>query len=211
MKSILFLSLVAMAPMVELPQEKPTSPGSSRYPDLVERWNAAQVRSEWVGKVSRTVRKAKAQEWRYEPIAKACGMPVEVLAALHNLESGGRFDRHAHEGSSLRQRTRWIPKGRPVEGAPPFTFHESAVDAYRNLKQSDKVDWGDLGAWLYWCEGFNGYGYRKYRNINSPYIDSGLLSYSKGKYVADGKYDPQSVSKQVGVIAFVKHWRGELF
>ncbi|MEB3117756.1 MAG: hypothetical protein VKL01_05270, partial [Limnothrix sp.] len=52
---------------------------------------------------------------------------------------------------------------------------------------------------------FNGFGYRLYRpTVLTPYLWSGSNHYQAGKYVADGKFDPQAVSEQVGVAVLWK-------
>lgn len=136
----------------------------------------------------------------YKKISKATGgIPWEFIAVIHHLECGGNFSKHLHNGDSLKRKTVRVPAGRPLKGNGPFTFFESAVDAL-TMKGFDKiVDWS-TERMVYELERYNGFGYRTYRNINSPYLWSGTNHYSKGKYVADGKYDSQAVSKQTGAV-----------
>ncbi|RDJ05085.1 hypothetical protein [Rhizobium grahamii] len=42
------------------------------------------------------------------------------------------------------------------------------------------------------------------RGIPSPYLWSGSQLYKKGKYVADRKFDPEAVSKQVGAAVLLR-------
>ena len=46
-------------------------------------------------------------------------------------------------------------------------------------------------------------GYKK-KGVPNPYLWSFTTEYIKGKYVADGRYDPNAVSKQPGVAAIMK-------
>lgn len=137
----------------------------------------------------------------YEEIERSSGVPWRIIAAIHNMECSLNFERHLHNGDKLTARTVRVPAGRPIAGKPPFSFHDSAVDALA-MKFTGWTDWS-IPAVLYKLEGFNGYGYRK-KGVNSPYLWSGSQHYAKGKYVSDGKYDPNAVSKQIGVALILK-------
>ena len=68
----------------------------------------------------------------------------------------------------------------------------------------NKVNWSECDDSLYNIEKYNGLGYLKYRPINSPYLWSGTNHYTKGKYVADGKYSSTAIDKQLGTCAILK-------
>jgi lysozyme family protein len=135
----------------------------------------------------------------YERIEEMTGVPWWWVAAIHQLESSGDFTRHLHNGDSLRRRTVRVPAGRPVAGEPPFDWVASAVDALtmpgKRLHQVS--DWSIPHA-LWLLESFNGFGYRLYRHMPSPYLWAGTNHYMRGKYVADGKWSSTAVSKQAG-------------
>ena len=63
-------------------------------------------------------------------------------------------------------------------------------------------DWSPGGT-LTLLEQYNGLGYFR-MNRPSPYIWSGTDQYVSGKYVADGKYDPNAIDKQPGCAALLK-------
>ena len=69
-----------------------------------------------------------ANKARYEAAAGTVGAPWYFVAAIHKMESSLRMDRHLHNGDSLMRRTTHVPPGRPVEGDPPITWEESALD-----------------------------------------------------------------------------------
>ncbi|MCX5921316.1 MAG: hypothetical protein NTW61_08385 [Candidatus Melainabacteria bacterium] len=48
------------------------------------------------------------------------------------------------------------------------------------------------------AELYNGTGYED-KGVPSPYVLAGTSAYQKGKYVADGQYDPNHVDEQLGV------------
>lgn len=130
-------------------------------------------------------------------------VPAPIIAVVNYLENGGRFDRHPHNGDALSARTHQVPAGRPKEGNPPFTWLESAIDCFKTLKKMNEFPWGeDYGKDLDKLESFNGLGYKN-KNMVSPYIWSGCQHYLRGKYVADGKFDPNAVSKQLGAWALL--------
>jgi lysozyme family protein len=168
------------------------------------RWSRAEIKALRAREIDRIVDRIAANRARYEAVARETGVPWHVIAALHNMEASGSFAKHLHEGSSLSGRTRWEPKGRPVNGRPPFKWEDSAQDALR-FDRLDEVAWRKLEAALWACERYNGTGYAKYHpQTPTPYLWSGTTLYSRGKYVADGKWDPMAVSGQIGVAAIWK-------
>jgi lysozyme family protein len=64
------------------------------------------------------------------------------------------------------------------------------------------TDWS-VPHMLYLLEGYNGFGYRR-RGLPTPYLWSFSNNYEKGKFVADGHYDPEAVSKQCGAALMLK-------
>lgn len=169
-----------------------------------KRWVAANIRKEKRHAVERIVTKINQNRARYEAVARKSGVPWYAIAGLHNMESSLSFKKHLHEGSPLTKRTRYIPKGRPKTGSPPFTWEESALDALKYDKMGS-VAWDQLDDALRRVELYNGAGYLKYhKNVPSPYLWSFTTIYTRGKYVADGKWSSTAVSKQCGVAAIWK-------
>lgn len=144
-----------------------------------------------------------ANKPRYLEIERAMGIPWIMAASLHMRESSLNFARHMHNGDPLTGYTKLVPKGRPKVGhGPPFSFEESAADAFK-LKGFDKLK----GLWtvelmLFSEEAFNGWGYL--RKTNSPYIWSWTNHYTGGKYIRDHVYDPNHWDSQPGCAALMK-------
>ena len=69
--------------------------------------------------IGQVVRRLAANRPRYEKVAKALKMPWYVVAVIHNMEAGGDFKRHLHNGDPLSARTTHVPAGRPKTGKPP--------------------------------------------------------------------------------------------
>lgn len=170
-------------------------------------WAAMEIRSSKAGDIETTAQKIIAKKTRYQAVASATNVPWFLIGAIHAMECGLAFDRHLHCGDPLTARTYHVPKGRPP--APPadgkrYTWTESAIDAL-TMKSLDKI-----GAWpieriCYELERYNGWGYRLYHSaVLSPYLWSGTNHYSRGKYVADGKWSSSAVSAQSGAMAIIK-------
>lgn len=142
---------------------------------------------------------------RYKQVETSTGVPWYVVAIIHNLESSGRFTRHLHNGDPLSARTKHVPRGRPRQGEPPFSWADSAADAL-TLQRLDTWDDWSVGGIGFVLERYNGWGYRnKHPHVKSPYLWSFSNVYSAGKYVRDGKFDPNAVSAQSGGMVLLKH------
>ena len=140
---------------------------------------------------------------RYERLGKRLGIPWAFIAATHGLEASFNFRAHFHNGDfPLSRRTRQVPAGRPPNWLPPSDWESSAADALRLLGFTGQSDWS-LPRTLYRLEAYNGFGYRRAGRA-SPYLWSFSSLYSRGKFVADGKFDPKARSKQCGAAVMLK-------
>ncbi|CAI2768367.1 hypothetical protein [Flavobacterium collinsii] len=148
------------------------------------------------------VAKIVSNKTRYQSVGNPLNIPWYVISIIHCMEGSLRFDTHLHNGDPLTKRTVHIPAGLPKAGNPPFTWEFSANDALIYDKLNSWTDWSISGI-LYRLELFNGLGYYK-QGINSPYLWSYSNHYIKGKYVQDGKYDPNAVSKQCGAAVLLR-------
>lgn len=161
------------------------------------------IKPEHAAEVRGVVDAICANRARYQKVVELVpGVPWWAVGVLHSMECGLNFRQHLHNGDPLSARTVQVPRGRPLRGKPPFTWEESAVDALV-CDGLDKVkDWSP-GAALVVFENYNGTGYRR-RGVPSPYLWSYTDVYRCGKYVADGRYDAQAVSRQCGCAALMK-------
>jgi lysozyme family protein len=130
------------------------------------------------------------------------GIPWMFIGVIHGMECGFNFAGHLHNGDSLQGRTVRVPAGRPPAGSPPFTWRQSAVDAMTMKRFHEVGDWS-APHMLYLLEKYNGFGYRM-RRLPTPYLWSFSNLYEKGKFVQDGRYDPEAVSKQCGAALMLK-------
>lgn len=152
--------------------------------------------------IDKLVEKMASNKARYQAVGDPLNIPWYVIAIIHCMEASLRFDTHLHNGDPLTKRTVQVPAGRPKTGNPPFTWEFSANDALVFDKLNLWTNW-EIAGILYKLELFNGLGYYR-QGINSPYLWSYSNHYTKGKYVKDGKYDPNAVSKQCGAAVLLR-------
>ena len=141
-------------------------------------------------------KRLRANKNRYSDISVRTGVPWEVIAVIHEREAGydPGFTRNIANGEPWNRETRLIPRGR----GPFSSFEEAALDALVNCAPyaARNKDWS-AGGTLTLLEKYNGLGYAN-KGLPSPYIWSGTDQYERGKYVADGVFDPNVVDKQLG-------------
>jgi lysozyme family protein len=141
-----------------------------------------------------------ADRARYEPVAKATGVPWFWIAIVHNRESNRDFRGVLHNGQKIigtGKKTTLVPKGR----GPFATWEDAAIDALK-LRKLEQVDNWTIPRMLYEFEGYNGWGY--FGKINSPYVWAATNHQQPGKYVADHKFDPKHWDNQLGAAAILK-------
>jgi len=170
----------------------------SKYETLFQQ---CKLNDDKVTLVNDIVDRILAKEEKYRLAQNKSGVPWAVIAAIHSLEASLNFNTHLHNGDPLSQKTTHVPKGRPP-GNPPFTWEASAADALQNNGVTIWQEWTIPGA-LFVLERYNGAGYNKKR-LNSPYLWSFSNQYTKGKFVEDGKFDANAVSKQCGAALLLK-------
>jgi len=178
---------------------------SAYGPTYEKRWLAAKIDTGRETDVGRVVETLLANKARYDAVVAGTNVPWWMIGVTHYRESDCSFTRHPHNGDRLSARTVQVPAGRPAAGNPPFTWEESARDCYLILKRWQDVKRWDVRTSLGYLEAFNGFGYADYHpNDPSPYLWAATnQSDETGKYVADGRYDPNAPEKQLGVIALM--------
>ncbi len=140
---------------------------------------------------------------RYERVAEATQVPWQFIGLVHGLEASYNFRAHLHNGDfPLSQRKRQVPAGRPLVWLPPDDWASSAKDALRLMGYTNQSDWS-TERMLYRLEAYNGFGYRKV-GVPTPYLWSFSNHYDRGKFVADGKWNPKAMSHQCGAATILK-------
>ena len=178
-----------------------TSALRAEYQDLFDTCKVAENHEAEVGRI---VGRIEANRSRYETVGVPLGIPWHVVAVIHNMEASLAFTTHLHNGDPLTARTVHVPKGRPPQGDPPFPWEVSAADALRFDEFDQWTDW-TLPGTLYKLEGYNGWGYRRnHPAVFTPYLWSYSNHYTRGKYIADGKWSDTAVSQQCGAAVILR-------
>lgn len=164
----------------------------------LRRWAAAKMtRSTLAGTVAKRLVDAKA---RYKAVEARTGVPWYVVAVIHQRESSQSWTRSLAQGDPWNRKSVNVPRGR----GPFKSWEEAADDALVNCHPflARRKDWS-LGGTLVALEAYNGVGYAN-KGVPSPYLWAGTDQYRAGKYVSDGKYDPNHVDQQLGCVAMLR-------
>lgn len=144
---------------------------------------------------------------KYLEIEKLTGVPSELICALHYREMSLSWNGCLHNGEKILgtgKKTSLVPKGR----GPFDTFEQAAIDALFLKKNLFPKEW-NLATCCEFAERYNGLGYRskigdKGEVELSPYCFAGTNAHDEtGKFVRDGKYDPNAKEAQLGVAAIL--------
>jgi len=165
------------------------------------RWKSMRVNASKINIIDSVARRLLATKERVMDVALQTGVPWPVILVIKERESGAdpKFLRNIAQGDPWTMVSRHVPSGR----GPFNSWDEAAVDALVNCapRAARWKDWSPGGTMCI-LEQYNGLGYYR-RGIPSPYIWSFTDQYRKGKYVADGKFDPNAVDQQIGCAALL--------
>ena len=142
---------------------------------------------------------AASAKVRYQNVSTKTKVPWFVIAVIHEREASQSWKANLAQGDPWNKVSIHVPKGR----GPSKSWEEAAVDALTNYDPHAAAwkDWTAGGA-LTLLEEYNGLGYAA-RGVPSPYVWASTDQYRKGKYVADGHYDPNAVDHQLGCAALL--------
>lgn len=174
-------------------------------PEYTKNYNEAEIDPERLWEVEAVAKKVLANKDKYLVASKATGVPWDVIACLHYRESSVNFKCVLHNGERILgtgKKTKLVPAGR----GPFLTWESAAIDALMLKKYLFPKVW-TIETELKFIEAFNGFGYKK-RGELSPYVWAATTKHDEtGKYVADGKYDPNAKEKQLGAVSILKFLR----
>lgn len=166
------------------------------------RWQACQINPNKLSQFKAVAARLSAPEAksRYQAVSKITGVPWWFIAVIHEREADQSWSANLAQGDPWNRRSTHVPKGR----GPFKSWEDAAVDALTNCAPyaARNKDWS-IGAALALLEEYNGLGYYK-RGRPSPYLWAGTNQYVKGKYVADGQYNPNAVDQQLGCAGILK-------
>jgi len=165
-----------------------------------DRWNNCHVPAEKGPAFEAVANRILKNKTIYQEIEKSTGVPWWFIGIVHYRESNLDLSTNLAQGDPWNKKSVHVPAGR----GPFNSFQEAAVDALTNCPPyaAKNKDWS-VGKALTMFEEYNGLGYAN-RGVPSPYVWAGTDQYSKGKYVADGVYDPDHVDTQLGCAGVLK-------
>lgn len=165
------------------------------------RWRAMHVRPDKAALIDRVARRLIASDAksRYRDIERATGVPWPVVAVIHEREASQNWSRSIAQGDPWNRVSIHVPKGR----GPFASWRAAALDALKACAPyaARWHDWTYGGA-LTLLIMYNGLGYDR-RGLPSPYGWAATDQYKRGKYVADGVFDPSAVDSQLGCAAML--------
>lgn len=174
--------------------------------DNQKRWDSCQILSSrelQVEKIAAALCAPKAKTI-YQTVSQSVWAKPDrwwIIAVIHEREANQNFADSIAQGDPWNQRSRHVPRG-----IGPFnSFVAAAVFSMTRCAPypSKWQDWSPGGV-MTLLEAYNGYGYENYHNEPSPYDWGATNVEEKGKYIADGKYDPNVWDEQVGCAAMLK-------
>lgn len=145
---------------------------------------------------------------RFLAVEERTSVPWFVTGIILTREAGSppNFACWLHNGDPMRdhdmrpRQTTHVPEHRPPN--PACSWEDGAADAYAYESLTDKKDWSPaFVAWL--LEKFNGFGYRLYHHIPSPYLWGGTIVQKRGKYTRDKQFDHDVMDEQIGGMALL--------
>lgn len=176
-------------------------------PEYARLWTTMEIRPERLPAVKWVAKRITSNREKYEAVGL---IPWELIGVIHEMECSGSFALHLHNGDPLRRHGMPAKTFRVPSNRGPFpNWQASAADAIgMKIKPLAPETLATIRqcyipSWLWFLERWNGWGYRG-KGINTPYLWSFTNHYERGKYIADGKYDPEFVSGQCGAAAVLK-------
>lgn len=166
----------------------------------LNRWNECHVHAELATYVRRVANRLVGAKQRYQSVSAATSVPWVVVAVIHERESSQSWVASLAQGDPWNRISIHVPRGR----GPFDSWEAAAIDALAICPPHASAwkDWS-IGGALTLLEQYNGLGYAA-RGIPSPYIWSFTDQYMRGKYVADGHFDPAAIDHQIGCAALLK-------
>jgi lysozyme family protein len=157
-------------------------------------------RSECVHEIDQVANKLLGFKAHYQPVSEQDGVPIIFIATSFEREASSRFNLNPAQGWPLSSTSKWIPHNGPFRD-----WYTAAIAAY-HLNGLDKIgatNW----TWELVCfygELFNGFGYRDYHHMHSPYLWGGTNIQTIGKYTSDGEFDAAHMDTQLGIIPIAR-------
>ena len=165
------------------------------------RWKDMKVDSALANAIDKVAARlvAATAKTRYQTVFNKTQVPWAIIAVIHEREASQSWKANLAQGDPWNKVSIHVPKGR----GPFSSWEDAAVDALTKCAPhaANWKDWS-IGGALTLLEEYNGLGYAA-MGKPSPYIWASTDQYKRGKYVADGHFDPNAVDHQLGCAALL--------
>jgi lysozyme family protein len=178
-------------------------------PDYHIRFERMKVTELGVHKARSELSSLRTYRSHYNEVEILSKVPWYWVGLTHIREAGDPPNFHAwlHNGDPMFNHNRMpvqtvhVPRHRPPD--PNVSWEQGAFDALQQLHLVGIADWGPERCALAW-EKFNGFGYRDFHGMPSPYLWGGTTEQLPGKYTSDGHFDSGVMDEQLGAMAVLK-------
>lgn len=163
-------------------------------------WNCCVIKPDRAHEVLLVSNKIFLNSESYRAVESLTGVPWIFVGMVHYREADFNFGLSIAQGDPWASVSRHVPRGR----GPFKSWHDAAVDALIRCAPF-AAKWKDWtpGGLLTIGEMYNGTGYEQYHDENSPYNWGATNHEERGKYEADGKYNPAAWDNQIGLAAIL--------
>lgn len=160
----------------------------------LQRWQTCVPLGYLVSALDIVAKKLVGEKSRYLTVELKTGVPWAIIAVIHERESSQSWTASLAQGDPINKPSIHVPRGR----GPFASWEDAAIDALVDCAPhlARWEDWSIAGA-LTALEQYNGIGYALH-GIPSPYVWASTNQYIRGKYIADGHFDPNAVDHQLG-------------
>lgn len=166
-----------------------------------QRWAVMKVTPSLIPSVDQVAKRLvdPAAKTRYQAVSAKTKVPWAIIAVIHEREASQSWKASLAQGDPWNKVSIHVPAGR----GPFGSWEDAAIDSLVNCAPRAAA-WGDwsIGGALTLLEEYNGLGYAA-KGRPSPYVWASTDQYVKGKYVADGHYDPNAIDRQLGCAALL--------
>ena len=165
----------------------------------LRRWQTCIVHAPLIPLLDTVAKRLADAKYRYVAVQNRTNVPWPIVAVIHQRESSQSWAASLAQGDPWNRESIHVPKGRG-----PFDSWESAAADALTICPPHAAQWEDwsIGGALTLLEQYNGPGYAN-RGISSPYLWASTNQYIRGKYIADGHFDPNAIDHQLGCAALL--------
>lgn len=172
-------------------------------PEYSQLLAAMIIRLECRSHVDEVATKILSFRSRFTEVTQATGVPMLFSGPSFYREADLNFALSPAQGDPWRRVSTHVPSG-----IGPYPSWIAAAIAAYHINHLDKVG-AENWTWellCFYAELFNGFGYRDFHKMHSPYLWGGTNIQTVGKYGTDGGkgFDATHMDQQIGVIPLAR-------